>query len=219
MEYSSREDLIMPEYGRNIQQMVEHALTIQDKEKRTRCAHTIVASMGNLFTYLRDVDDFKHKLWDHLAIMSDFKLDIDYPHDICKKENLQIPPERIPYEKSKIKYMHYGRSVQQMIEKIAEMPDSEEKNQAIVLVANQMKKCFVTWCKDTVDDNKIFKDLQEMSNGRINISEDMIKLANTINLFIPRNNNNGNNNKKNNNNNNGNGKKRNWEKANFNKPH
>ena len=208
MEYSSREDLVMPEYGRNIQQMVEHALTIQNKEERTRCAKTIVTSMGNLFTYLRDVEDFKHKLWDHLAIMSDFKLDIDYPYEICKKENLHIPPERVPYyKKSQIKYMHYGRSVQQMIETVAEMPEGEAKNHSIALVANQMKKCYIAWCKDTVDDSKIFKDLYELSKGKINVSENTMKLANTKDLFQARNNNN---NKKNNNNssNNNNGKKK-----------
>ena len=195
MEYSNREDLIMPEYGRNIQRMVEHALTIESKEERTRCAKTIVASMGNLFPYLRDIEDFKHKLWDHLAIMSDFKLDIDYPYEICKRESLYTPPEQVPYKNSRIKYMHYGRIVQQAIEKAIEMPESEEKNHLIMLIASQMKKCFVAWNKDTVEDHKIFKDLSELSKGRINIAEDTMKLANPKDLFQNRNHNN----KKNNN--------------------
>jgi len=194
MEYSNREDLIMPEYGRNIQRMVEHALTIEDREERTRCAKTIVASMGNLFPYLRDIDDFKHKLWDHLAIMSDFKLDIDYPYEICKKENLYTKPEQIPYKSSRITYMHYGRIVQQAIEKAIEMPEGDEKNHLIMLIANQMKKCFIAWNKDAVEDSKIFKDLYELSDGKINIAEDTLKLANSKELFQNRNNNRKNNN-------------------------
>lgn len=176
MEYSKREELILPEYGRNIQQMVAHAMTIEDREERTNCAKTIIASMGNLFPYLRDVNDFKHKLWDHLAIMSDFKLDIDYPYEIFKKENLHTKPEQIPYKNSRIRYMHYGRTLEQMIEKAVDFPEGEEKNQLILLIANHMKKCFLTWNKETVSDEKIFKDLHELSKGRLTINDDLVKL-------------------------------------------
>ena len=116
MEYTTLEGkLIMPEYGRNIQQMVAHALTIEDREERTRCVKTIINIMGNLFPYLRDVNDFKHKLWDHVAIMSDFKLDIDFPYEVLLEENLYTRPESIPYKNSRIRYQHYGRTLEEMI--------------------------------------------------------------------------------------------------------
>jgi hypothetical protein len=177
MEYTTLEGkLIMPEYGRNIQQMVTHAMTIEDREERTRCVKTIINIMGNLFPYLRDVNDFKHKLWDHVMIMSDFKLDIDFPYEILQAENLYTRPESIPYKKSRIRYQHYGRTLEEMIEKVAEYEEGEEKNELIKLIANQMKKCFLTWNKEVVDDRKIFDDLRELSKGKLDISEDFFKL-------------------------------------------
>ena len=118
MEYPTLQGkLIMPEYGRNIQQLVAFAQTIEDREERTRCVQTIINIMGNLFPYLRDVNDFKHKLWDHVAIMSDFKLDIDFPYEILLAENLYTRPEISPYKKSRIRYQHYGRTLEEMIER------------------------------------------------------------------------------------------------------
>ena len=180
MEYPTLQGkLIMPEYGRNIQHMIEHALTIEDKEERTRCVKSIVNTMGNLFPYLRDVNDFKHKLWDHVAIMSDFKLDIDYPYEILDEQNLYTRPETIPYKNSRIHYQHYGRTLEEMIDKVADYPEGEEKNALIRLIANQMKKCFLTWNKEVVDDKKIYDDLRELSNGKLNNSEDFFKLVET----------------------------------------
>lgn len=178
MEYTTLQGkLIMPEYGRNIQQMVTYALAIEDREERTRCIKTIINIMGNLFPYLRDVNDFKHKLWDHVAIMSDFKLDIDFPYEILQEENLYTRPETIPYKNSRIRYQHYGRTLEEMIEKVAEYEEGEEKNELIRLIANQMKKCFLTWNKEVVDDRKIFDDLRELSKGKLDISEDFFKLV------------------------------------------
>ena len=178
MEYTTLQGrLIMPEYGRNIQQMITHALTIEDREERTRCVKTIINIMGNLFPYLRDVNDFKHKLWDHVAIMSDFKLDIDFPYEIVQEENLYTRPETIPYKNSRIRYMHYGRTLEEMIEKVAEYSDGEEKNELIRLIANQMKKCFLTWNKEVVDDKKIFDDLRLLSKGKLDITDDIFKLV------------------------------------------
>ena len=118
MQYTSElKRLVLPEYGRNVQQMVDHCMTIEDKAERTRCANTIINIMGNLFPHLRDIEDFKHKLWDHLAIMSDFKLDIDYPYEIIKKENLHTVPESVPYQASPIKYRHYGKNYGRDVEK------------------------------------------------------------------------------------------------------
>jgi len=178
MEYPTLEGkLIMPEYGRNIQQMIAHALTIEDREERTRCVKTIINIMGNMFPYLRDVNDFKHKLWDHVAIMSDFKLDIDFPYEIVQEENLYTRPETIPYKNSRIRYMHYGRTLEEMIEKVGEYPEGDEKNELIRLIANQMKKCFLTWNKEVVDDRKIFDDLRELSHGKIDVTSDFLKLV------------------------------------------
>lgn len=177
MNYPTLEGkLIMPEYGRNIQQMVRHAITIEDREERTRCVKTIINIMGNLFPYLRDVNDFKHKLWDHLAIMSDFQLDIDFPYEIVKPENLYTKPERIPYNANKIRYMHYGRTLHHMIDRAVEYPEGEEKTQLIHLIANQMKKCLITWNKETAENKKVLDDLRELSNGRIDLEEDSLKL-------------------------------------------
>ena len=184
MEYPTLQGkLIMPEYGRNIQQMVEHALTIEDREERTRCVKSIVHIMGNLFPYLRDVNDFKHKLWDHVAIMSDFKLDIDYPYEILNEQNLHTRPESIPYKNSRIRYQHYGRTLEEMIEKVAKYPEGEEKDELTRLIANQMKKCFLTWNKEVVDDKKIYDDLREMSKGELSTSEDFFKLVETKNVL------------------------------------
>mgnify|MGYP001140806788 CR=1 FL=1 len=153
MKYNTEEKkLVMPEYGRNIQNMVDYCITIQDREERKRCADTIINIMGNMFPHLRDVNDFKHILWDHLAIMADFKLDIDYPYEIVKKEDLYSRPPRIPYNNSRIRYRHYGKTLEKMIQKATEFEPGVEKDQLIKLLATQMKKSFLTWNKESVDD-------------------------------------------------------------------
>lgn len=171
--------LPLPEYGRSIQNMVDFALTIQDRAERQRCANTVINIMGNMFPHLRDVLDFKHKLWDHLAIMSDFSLDIDYPYDIIRKDNLDTKPERIPYPSTKIRYRHYGRTLEVLIKKACEMPDGDEKDNLIALIANHMKKDFMAWNKDTVDDKKINDDLMEYSGGQLYLDDVILKLMET----------------------------------------
>ncbi|MCD7901369.1 MAG: DUF4290 domain-containing protein [Bacteroides sp.] len=171
--------LPLPEYGRSIQNMVDFALTIQDRAERQRCANTVINIMGNMFPHLRDVPDFKHKLWDHLAIMSDFSLDIDYPYDIIRKDNLDTKPERIPYPSTKIRYRHYGRTLEVLIKKACEMPDGDEKDNLIALIANHMKKDFMAWNKDTVDDKKINDDLMEYSGGQLYLDDVILKLMET----------------------------------------
>jgi len=149
MEYNTQQRVLpLPEYGRSIQNMVDHCLTIEDRAERQRCANTIINIMGNMFPHLRDVPDFKHKLWDHLAIMSDFKLDIDFPYEIIKKDNLITKPDVIPYPSSKIRYRHYGRTLEKMIKLAADYPEGEEKRQLVTLVANHMKKSFMNWNKE-----------------------------------------------------------------------
>lgn len=190
MKYNTEEKrLALPEYGRNIQNMVDYCITIADREERKRCANTIINVMGNLFPHLRDVNDFKHILWDHLAIMSDFKLDIDYPYEIVKKENLNTRPPRIPYSNSRFHYRHYGKTLELMIQKATTYPDGPEKDQLIKLLATQMKKSFLTWNKETVDDRKIFKDLDELSNGKIILDEEEHKLLESRDLIARTNSN------------------------------
>ncbi|BEH00531.1 DUF4290 domain-containing protein [Bacteroides sedimenti] len=180
MEYNTQQRVLpLPEYGRSIQNMVDYALTIEDRAERQRCANTIINIMGNMFPHLRDVPDFKHKLWDHLAIMADFKLDIDFPFEIIKKDNLITKPDMIPYPSSKIRYRHYGRTLEKLIKIASDYPEGNEKKQLIALVANHMKKSFMNWNKDVVDDRKIFDDLKDYSRGKIEVDEDTLKLMET----------------------------------------
>jgi hypothetical protein len=197
MKYNTEEKrLVLPEYGRNIQNIVDYCLTIPDKEERKRCADTIINIMGNMFPHLRDVNDFKHILWDHLAIMADFKLDIDYPYEIVRKEDLHTKPPRIPYNTQRIRYRHYGKTMELLIRKATALEEGEEKEQLIKLLANHMKKSFLTWNKESVDDRKIFKDLDELSEGAIVWNEESHKLTESRDI-LARNNNNNSNNKKN----------------------
>ena len=178
MEYNTqRKKMELPEYGRSVQNMVDHALTIEDREERQRCANTIVNIMGGMFPHLRDVPDFKHKLWDHLAIMADFKLDIDYPFEIVKKEDLVVKPEKLAYPNADFRYRHYGRFLEGMVKKVVEIEDEEEKKQLINLLAIQMKKDLNNWNKEGIEDQKIVDDLREYSNGAIDLKVEDLRLG------------------------------------------
>ncbi|QZT38595.1 DUF4290 domain-containing protein [Halosquirtibacter xylanolyticus] len=178
MEYnSSRKRLIMPEYGRNIQKMVDQLLDIQNKEHRNAAAQTIIDIMGNMYPYLRDVPDFKHKLWDHIAIMSNFTLDIDSPYPLPTKESLSEKPKKVPYPQKRIKKKHYGHLVDRMIEKALEFEDGHEKEELIKSIANHMKKSYFSWNKGVVNDEQIAADLKQMSNGKLILND--IKLSET----------------------------------------
>lgn len=198
LDYNTRlKRLDLPEYGRNIQRMVDYAITLEDKEERSKCAQTIISIMGNLFPHLRDVPDFKHKLWDHLAIMSDFKLDIDYPYEIMKKENLYSKPECVPYSGRRIKIKHYGKSVEELIAKILEMEEGPEKLRLTELLANHMKKSILAWNREGVEDEKIYDDLRLLSEGKIDVNAETIRLIDSRDIQIQSRNSNSNNNKKN----------------------
>lgn len=178
MDYNSqRKKLPLPEYGRNIQNMVDYLMTIEDRDKRNRSAQTVIDVMGNLYPYLRDVAEFKHKLWDHLAIMSDFKLDIDYPYDPPTPDILTERPNRVPYADNRIKYRHYGYTMQLLIKKASEM-EGEEKEIMVELLANHMKKSYLQWNKDAVEDDKILQDLKEMSKGKL-VARENLQLTET----------------------------------------
>ncbi|GHT05955.1 hypothetical protein AGMMS49525_13800 [Bacteroidia bacterium] len=178
MKYNTQKKrLLLPEYGRNIQNMVDYCVSLQDREERKHCANGIIDIMGNLFPHLRDVNDFKHILWDHLAIMSDFALDIDYPYEVVKREELYIHPDKLPYPQQRMAYKHYGKFLEKMIKKATTVEEGEAKDELIGMLANQMKRSFLTWNKEVVDDQKIFKDLAELSGGRIHLNENSLRLT------------------------------------------
>ena len=177
MEYNTqRKKMELPEYGRSVQNMVDHALTIEDRAERQRCANTIINIMGGMFPHLRDVPDFKRKLWDHLAIMSDFKLDIDYPFEIVKKEDLVIKPEKVVYSNGGIRYRHYGRFLEELVKKAVEVEDEEERKALVKLLALQMKRSLNNWNKDGIEDQKILDDIREYSNGVIDLKVEDLRL-------------------------------------------
>jgi hypothetical protein len=174
MEYdynTSRPHLILPEYGRNIQKMVEHILSIEDREERNRLAQPVIIIMGNMNPHLRDINDFKHKLWDHLAIMSNFQLDIDYPYDIPQPEQFAEKPRRVSYNNEDIRYRHYGRIVESLIEEAVKLPEGDDRDTLTKLIANHMKKSYLAWNRDSVTDEIIFNDLYELSKHRLNVKE------------------------------------------------
>lgn len=177
LEYNTqKEKLVLPEYGRNVQQMVDYCLTIEDRDERNRCARAIVEIMSNLFSNQKDVDDFNKMLWNQLAIMSDFKLDIDYPCEVIKEESLRSKPERIAYKLTPIRYRHYGKIIEKLIGIASEMPDGEERKQLSLLIANHMKKLMLQANNEGVDDEKIFKDLAHYSENRIVLNPEECRL-------------------------------------------
>jgi hypothetical protein len=176
MDYNyntQRKNLVLPEYGRNIQKMVDYLLTIEDREERNRAARAVIAIMGNLNPHLRDISDFKHKLWDHLQLMSDFKLDIDSPYEKPTPEVLFEKPKPIPYSNYNIRFKHYGKITELMIKEAIKFPEGKEREALIRLIANHMKKCYLTWNREVVTDDIIFEDLKNLSKGQIVIDKDM----------------------------------------------
>lgn len=172
MQYNTQKvKLTMPEYGRNIQNMVNHCVGIEDSEERKRCAYSVIDVMGNMFPHLRDVNNFKHILWDHLAIMSDFKLDIEYPYEVIKKEELYSAPGKIEYSRPTMKYRHYGKIIEKIITIASKMEDEDKKIQLVKMIVGQMKKSYIQWNK-IVDDEKIYEDLAELSGGRLKFSSE-----------------------------------------------
>jgi len=179
MDYNtSLPHLIIPEYGRNIQKMIDHAITLADREERNRMAKAIIDVMGQLNPHLRDVADFKHKLWDHLFIISDFKLDVDSPYPIPSRETFTSKPDRVAYPSHNIKYKHYGKTVENLIEKAITFEDGEMKDALIESIANLMKKSYVAWNRDIIGDEVIFDHLKELSQGKLKV-KDNVRLAST----------------------------------------
>ncbi len=178
LEYNTdRVPLIIPEYGRHIHQMIDQAVAETDKEQRNKKAKAIIGVMGNLNPHLRDVPDFQHKLWDQLFIMSDFKLEVDAPFEKPQRELLEQRPERLDYPQNRQKYRFYGNNINRMIEVAKNWEESELKDALVFTIANHMKKCFLNWNKDTVEDEVIFAHLKELSQNALVVNPKLLPLT------------------------------------------
>lgn len=214
LEYNTeRPKLNIPDYGRHIQKMVDHAISIEDAEERNKMAKGIIAVMGNLNPHLRDVPDFQHMLWDQLFIIADFKLDVESPYEIPTREALAERPAPLDYPQNFPKYRFYGNNIKRMIDVAVSWEDGEKKDGLVLTIANHMKKCFLNWNKDTVDDDVIFNHLFELSEGKLNLkdSEEILRDSNKLMQHKKRYNTNhkkSNSNHKKNNNNRNNNRKR-----------
>ncbi len=178
MEYNTaRGHLIIPEYGRNVQKMVDYALTIEDREKRTNTAKTIILSMAQMNPSIKETMDFNKVLWDHLYVISDFKLDVDSPYPMPSQEKLTLKPTKLEYSDKKIKLRHYGRHIINIIDKAIDYEEGEEKQALVLTIANQMKKSYLKWNRDSVNDQTIAKHLLGLSDGKLILPEDVKLIA------------------------------------------
>ena len=169
-DYNTRRPrLIIPEYGRHVQRMVEHCMAVDDRAERTRLAKAIIQVIGRLNPQLRNSENADRTLWDHLYIMSEFKLDVDGPYPKPTPEELESKPERVPYPKQEVRFGHYGKLVERTIAACCALPDGPEKEAATVQVANLMKRQFLAWNRDSVGDGVIVKDLTELSKGKLRL--------------------------------------------------
>lgn len=174
---TQRPKLVLPEYGRTIQDMVNYCLTIEDRDERNACACSIIAAMANLFPQVKNSVEDRMKLWDHLAIMSGFQLDVDYPVEIVDAEQLQTKPEPLAYNVEILNYRHYGRYIVQMIQRAAEMEEGDERNALVEMLANHMKKSLILDTNDFVEDRRVFEDIYNISKGKIRLDPEEIKLC------------------------------------------
>lgn len=171
---STRPKLILAEYGRNVQNMVDYICTLPTKEERNRHAQIVIEMMGFLNPHLRDVSDFKHKLWDHLHIISDFKIDVDSPYPKPDPNTIHPKPDTLDYPQHRIKYKHYGHTIEEMIARAKQIPHGEKRQQMVEAIANFMKMAYVTWNKDSVADESIIADLRDLSDGQLELSEGFV---------------------------------------------
>lgn len=173
LDYNTqREKLIMPEYGREVQSMIDYAVTLEDRDERQRCANAIVAIMERMFPQAAGTADFEHKLWDHLAIMSGFRLDIDYPCDISQAGKIAEKPAPVEYPMKKIPVKHYGYMMFELFDKLKTMEDGPERDELIRITANQMKRNLRQWSNGSADDEKVASDLAAYTGGRVQLDLD-----------------------------------------------
>lgn len=172
MEYNTQREIMpIPEYGRNVHKMIEYTLTIEDREKRSKAANAIVSIMALLNPHLREITDYKHKLWDHLFIISNFKLDVDAPYPMPSPDTLMEKPKRIPYPSKNIKYKHYGKTTELMIQEIIKMEEGPIKESMVEKIANFMKMSYLSWNRDSVDDQQIIEQLRILSEGQLHLKD------------------------------------------------
>jgi hypothetical protein len=173
LEYNSTRDMMLiPEYGRNVQRMIRYCCTIEDREKRTKNAKFIVNVMGLLNPAVKESGDYKHKLWDHLFIISDFKLDVDAPYPPPPPLSLSTKPEHLSYHDKEIDFKHYGKNIALMIEKALEYPEGAERDALVTAIANHMKKSYLNWNRESVNDELIEKHLDILSKGNLKLHQD-----------------------------------------------
>ena len=173
MEYNTtREMMLIPEYGRNIQRMIQYTCTVEDREKRNQAAKFIINVMAQLNPSVKESGDFKHKLWDHLFIIADFKLDVDAPYPPPPPLSLSTKPEHLSYHDNEIEYKHYGKNIALMIEKATEYEDGVEKDALIKAIANHMKKSYLNWNRESVNDELIEKHLSVLSKDLLKLNQD-----------------------------------------------
>lgn len=173
LDYNTqREQLILPEYGREVQNMVDYALSLPDKEERQRCAESIIVIMDRMFPQNHENPDYKQKLWDHLAIMSNFQLDIDWPYDISGAAKITTKPEPLEYPMTQIPVRHYGKMLFDVFEHLKTMPAGDERDELVRQTANQMKRDLYQWSHGSADDEKIASDLARFTDGRIQLDLD-----------------------------------------------
>ena len=183
LEYNSnREKLHIPEYGRHVQKMVEHAMHIKDDNERQKAAEAIIAVMGSSAPHLKEVDDYQHKLWDQLFIISDFKLEVNSPFKNPSPEKIFEQPDRLAYPENMPSYRYYGNNIKKMIDAACKMDDGELKDGLVYTIANHMKKCYLNWNRDSVKDSIIFKHLDELSDGKIKLKPDNEELSEVSDL-------------------------------------
>lgn len=183
MEYNTkRSQIVIPEYGRNIHKMINHAFTIENREERNTVAHSIVKVMGQVKPQFKEADDFVQRLWDHMIIISDFKLDVDSPYPYPEKEELLKKPSKMKYPASRIRFRHYGKAVEGFIKKAMLMEEGEEKDSFTYYIANVMKKNYLMYNRDSVNDQLIFDQLSTLSNGKL-VLKDIYTLQKTSDLI------------------------------------
>lgn len=184
LEYNAeRPHLIIPEYGRHLQKLIDQATIIEDRIERNKAAKYIIQVMGSLNPHLRDVLDFQHKLWDQIFIMSDFKLDVDSPYPIPTRDVIYLKPERLAYPQKNPKYRFYGNNIKFMIDVANSWEEGDMKSALVKVIANHMKKSYLSWNKDTVTDAVIFEHLYELSEGKLNLVQSTEELLTTNDLM------------------------------------
>jgi len=195
---TARPKMQIPEYGRNVQKMVDHAVSLSDRDERNKVAQAIIKVMGELKPELRDAEEYKPKLWTHLFIMSGFQLDVDSPYPMPEQEVLKEKPKQVDYPQTNIKIGHYGKNVELLIDKACEIDDEQERQALIKTIATIMKQFYVVFNSKSIEDNMVAEHLRKLSNGRI-VLDDVSFLPSTssiIKLYGLRTNNNNNNNSK-----------------------